>query len=153
MLHGEAAVRAGGDRDRVLPVRGDGYEGRTRGRIRDLLNEARIDAFFGERPYQGLAEPVVADAAEKGHAHAKEGCGGGLVGPLAAVVGRETGIRDRLAGRGTALHDQDEILVYRTNDEDVSHFDFARSFGCWWPTCDSRPVPERSRRPPPAPPP
>src|SRR5215204_532382 len=31
VLHGEEAVRAWGDRDRVLPVRGDGYESRTRG--------------------------------------------------------------------------------------------------------------------------
>jgi hypothetical protein len=52
-----------------------------------------------------------------------------LVGSLAAVVGRETSVRDRLARRGAALHAQDEVLVDRTHDEDVSHFDFARGFG------------------------
>ena len=87
----------------------------------DLLHEARIDALIRERPYEWSAETVVAHTAEEGDARPEEGRGGGLVGPLAAVVGRKTGVRDRLAWRGTALHAQDEVLVYRTNDEDVSH--------------------------------
>ncbi len=67
VLSGEAAVCARGDRDRVLPVRGDGYESRTRRRTGRLLHKARIDTLFGERPYQRLAEPVVANAAKECH--------------------------------------------------------------------------------------
>src|SRR5829696_4561813 len=104
VLRCEAAVRARCDRDRILPIRGDGYEGRACGRIGNLLHKGRIDALIGERPYQRPAEPVVAYAAKECHARAEEGHGGGLVGPLAAVVGRETSVRDRFARRGTALH-------------------------------------------------
>src|SRR5919112_5229962 len=153
VLRGEATVCARGDRDRVLPILGDGYESRACGRTGTLLHKARIDPLIGKRPYQRPAEPVVANAAKECHARAEEGRGGGLVGPLAAVVGRETGVRDRLARGGAALHAQDEVLVYRTNDEDVSHFDLARDLGSWCPTCGSQPVPVRSRRRPRAPPP
>src|ERR671920_1553177 len=117
----EAAVRSWCDRDRVLPIGGDGYEGRACRRIGDLLHEARIDALIRERPYEWSAEAIVAHAAEEGDARPEEGRGGGLVGSFAAVVGCKTSIRDRLSWRGTALYAQDEVLVYRTNDEDVSH--------------------------------
>src|SRR5918994_6805251 len=121
VLRGEATVCARGDRDRVLPIRGDGYESRACGRTGNFLHKGRIDALIGERPYQRPAEPVVANAAKECNVRAEEGRGSGLVGALAAVVGRETGVRDRLTGLGTALHAQDEVLVYGTNDEDVSH--------------------------------
>ena len=125
VIGSEAAVRARGDRDRILPIRRDGYEGGARGRIRRRFEQARIDAFVGERLHERLAEPVVAHAAQERHVGAEEGGGGGLVGPLAAVALRETGVRDRLAGLGAALHAQDEVLVDRTDDEDVCHEGFS----------------------------
>ncbi len=68
VLRGEAAVRARCDRDRILTVGRDGYEGRACGRAGNLPHKSRIDALICERPYQRSAEPVVADAAKECHA-------------------------------------------------------------------------------------
>ena len=126
VLRGEAAVRARCDRDRVLPI------GVT------VMKAAPVDE-PGTSRTSPVSTPLSASDRTRGPPNpssptrprnatlAPSRAAAGLVGPLATVVGRETSVRDRLAGRGAALHAQDEVLVYRTSDEDVSHSEFLLS--------------------------
>ena len=74
-------------------------------------HEARVYALFLERLHQCFAELVVAHTAQERHGGAEESSGGSLVRALAAVVGGELGVRDRLARLGAALDLQDEVWV------------------------------------------
>ncbi len=55
---------------------------------------------------------------QEGHGGAEEGSSG-LVRSLATVVGRKLGVSDRLARVRAPLDLQDEVLVYRSQHEDV----------------------------------
>ena len=130
IVRGEAPVGAGRDGDGVLPVGREGYERGARGPAGGGFDQAGIHALVGEGLDEGLAETVVPHASEKRYSRAEEGGRGGLVGALAAVALRELRLSDGLAGLRTALHAQDEVLVDRTNDEDVSHEDAPLPTGC-----------------------